>query len=590
MKLRMQSDRFGVSGEVVESDRLRRFRRARGHEEDLLPSSLESVVDDDKAVGLNLVPLLFHEEIRLPVPTVGDHDLGRDRLPRVLYAQAGSSTLPYDPSPVIESPEPVVTPASNAAAVPASAGAAAAGPGLFPILGGVAVLGAAAGGGGGGASGNSGTVSGTPLPLLPSSPQVIGVAISGESSTNQAKPGVLVAGEKVKVVVSMSENVTVSGAPTFLIDVGGVSKVATYSGGSGSKDLTFSYTVASGDADASGGVTAPENALKVPSGSFVKSGSGAEASIKSPAVETSSVAVDTTGPVLVIDVDPVAAIARTVSTFKFNFSESISGFTTEDVIVEGATKGVLTGGGQSYSMVVTPPAGASGVMKVRVSPSSYADVAGNQGTQATEISQQYDTTYLGSPIDLGSYGRLIHPVKVDNNWYYYWDRSGDNTSSDTGNLNGGRDWVNHDVLDGIFVNDINGVRNSTERNHDGEYGTTDTYRFATLNGFKVALPRAGIATFRDGFNNGTAIDNVPVGETNPTYDDLLAIWDAFNGNSLITGGDGLPQGWRADDYWSATSAPSRGHVYVDLNTGLTSSEFDNGPNQFSNMYVALQVL
>jgi hypothetical protein len=54
-------------------------------------------------------------------------------------------------------------------------------------------------------------------------------------------------------------------------------------------------------------------------------------------------------------------------------------------------------------------------------------------------------------IDLGSYGKLIAPVQVDgNNWYYFWDRSGDGTSIDG---TGEADKVGHDVLDGIFNQD-----------------------------------------------------------------------------------------------------------------------------------------
>lgn len=58
-------------------------------------------------------------------------------------------------------------------------------------------------------------------------------------------------------------------------------------------------------------------------------------------------------------------------------------------------------------------------------------------------------------IDLGSYGKLIAPVQVEGNWYYYWDRSGNGTSTNSGSLNGGLDNTTHNVLDGIFNKDFN---------------------------------------------------------------------------------------------------------------------------------------
>ncbi|MFI3156460.1 MAG: DUF4347 domain-containing protein [Methylococcaceae bacterium] len=91
---------------------------------------------------------------------------------------------------------------------------------------------------------------------------------------------------------------------------------------------------------------------------------------------------------------------------------------------------------------------------------------------------------VGQPvIDLGSgNGQLISPVNVDGNWYYSWDRNSSGSSAEDGG-----DTVNHDLLDGIFNKDINGVINTTVTNADGLYGTTDTYRYATINGVRLAL-------------------------------------------------------------------------------------------------------
>ena len=192
-------------------------------------------------------------------------------------------------------------------------------------------------------------------------------------------------------------------------------------------------------------------------------------------------------------------------------------------------------------------------------------------------------------IDLGSYGKLIAPVQVEGKWYYYWDRSGNGTSANTGSLNGGVDSVNHNVLDGLFNNDINGITNSTVANADGLFGTTETYRYGTLNGVKVALPTygagvdgSGKATPTGDGKAGTAVSNTTT--DNPTYNDVLAIWDAHNGSGTGTNTSGTPAGWQASNYLSATPSAS-GHAYVSLNNGVVNTGTDN-----FTANVALQVL
>jgi hypothetical protein len=71
---------------------------------------------------------------------------------------------------------------------------------------------------------------------------------------------------------------------------------------------------------------------------------------------------------------------------------------------------------------------------------------------------------------------------------------------------------------------------------------------------------------------------------NATYDDLLAVWDAYNGTGTGTGATGTPSGWQASSYWSATSSAS-GHAGVYLDFGGVLDYYDS-----LTSYVALQVL
>ncbi len=216
------------------------------------------------------------------------------------------------------------------------------------------------------------------------------------------------------------------------------------------------------------------------------------------------------------------------------------------------------------------------------------DAAGNLSAAA---STTYTVTSPGAGdpvIDLGASGKLIAPVQVSGKWFYHWDRSGDGTSADTGSLNGGYDYTTSTVLSSIFNQTFAqlGTGNTTAG------GTSDTVRFATLNGVYVALPTQGsttlVATPPVSPNYGTSAPGTSISlnttTANPTYTDLLSIWDSFNGTGVGTGTSGLPTNWRGNAYWAST-VTSLGHTLVTLYDGR-AIDADNASNQ----YVAVQVL
>lgn len=167
-------------------------------------------------------------------------------------------------------------------------------------------------------------------------------------------------------------------------------------------------------------------------------------------------------------------------------------------------------------------------------------------------------------IDLGSLGQLIAPVQVEGKWYYHLDRDGDGTTAgDVFTKDGdSTDVANPHSLSEIydlFKQDVNGVAGPS---------TNDTYRYATVNGVKLALPTLGTGA-TEGLMDGTSLADPS--QTNPSYDDLSAIWDAYNGtlvgsysgqglNVSNRGSDnitsGAPTAWANDSYISATPWPS----------------------------------
>jgi large repetitive protein len=140
-------------------------------------------------------------------------------------------------------------------------------------------------------AGNSAALSGAvtnpsgTLQIDTTTPTVSSVAASGSGITSGA--GSVAAGSVVTLTVKLSEVVTVAGGtPTLTLNNGGK---ATYSSGSGTSTLTFSYTVGANDGDVS---ALAISQLNLPSGATIKDGAGNNANLTGIAVTFSSLSVD----------------------------------------------------------------------------------------------------------------------------------------------------------------------------------------------------------------------------------------------------------------------------------------------------------
>jgi ribosome maturation factor RimP len=125
--------------------------------------------------------------------------------------------------------------------------------------------------------GNPGVIAPTlafpPLIIDTQGPTVSSVVISGiqtkTPTSNEITSGTLVDGDKIRVTVTMNEVVQVTGFPTFSIQVGSALRTATYVRGGGTNALVFEYTVAIGDADSDGGITAAAKSLSLGSARII---------------------------------------------------------------------------------------------------------------------------------------------------------------------------------------------------------------------------------------------------------------------------------------------------------------------------------
>ena len=164
------------------------------------------------------------------------------------------------------------------------------------------------------------------------------------------------------------------------------------------------------------------------------------------------------------------------------------------------------------------------------------DVYGNNAN-LSHAAVAANTDYRVDTIDLGGTdGLLIRGAQADGNWYFAWDGNGNGIHNDFGN------WGSMSALNG-----------------------------QNYNGVTTTLPEFGMAALSEGFKPGTAVSG---GGDNPTYDGMLAIWDAYNGSGTATGVAGVPTGWSGNYYWSATPSPS-GHARVYLFNGYVVDASDS---------------
>ena len=107
------------------------------------------------------------------------------------------------------------------------------------------------------ASGGICTAGGTLLSEVPAShviradttpPTVSNIEVSSDPGTDRT----YAAGDEIRVTVTFSETVFVTGMPQLRLELGGGDRTADYEGGSGTAALVFTYTVADGESDTDG--------------------------------------------------------------------------------------------------------------------------------------------------------------------------------------------------------------------------------------------------------------------------------------------------------------------------------------------------
>ncbi|MCE5983706.1 DUF4347 domain-containing protein [Pseudomonas sp. LF19] len=232
-----------------------------------------------------------------------------------------------------------------------------------------------------------GNDAGTPLNGLPSTSGVLVDAIVPSVATvSVPAAGAYNSGDVLSFTVNTSEAVIVdtsAGTPRLLLNIGGVTRHATYVSGSGTGALLFQYTVQAGNNDANGIGVAGTLDLN---GGAVRDGAGNSLNLSLNNLgSTLSVRVDTVAPqvadIVRVDVSPVASSSVR---YTVTFDESVNGVDNPDfeLTFSGTASGHIASvtqlNGRTYTVLVD---GLTGVGTLRLdlknSGTAIVDLAGN---------------------------------------------------------------------------------------------------------------------------------------------------------------------------------------------------------------------
>jgi hypothetical protein len=207
-------------------------------------------------------------------------------------------------------------------------------------------------------------------------------------------------GNAVTFTVAFSEAVTVSGTPTLSLNDGGT---ATYTGGSGTNALTFSYTVHSTDSSVSALAITQAN---LPNGASIKDGAGNAASLSGALTTFSGLATDIPPVVSSVAESPTSGdlnAGKTVTlTLNLSGAVTVAGGTPTLSLNDGGTA-TYSGGSGTNALTFSYTVGSSdtnvaslAATAINLNGATVLDSGGNVASLSlsglTQTGPQIDTT------------------------------------------------------------------------------------------------------------------------------------------------------------------------------------------------------
>ncbi|QTX19400.1 DUF4347 domain-containing protein [Comamonas aquatica] len=220
------------------------------------------------------------------------------------------------------------------------------------------------------------------------------------SSVSVPVDGSYKAGDVLTFTINASEALqTGSLPPRLVLDVGGVSRYATYVSGSGSDMLVFQYVVQAGDNDANGIAV---NSLDL-RGEQLTDLAGNHLDVTLNGVgNTAGVLIDNVAPTAELFLDKTTLNAQETALLTIRFSEAVTGLDVADFTVTDGHLSALTStdGGITWTATLTPVQGTvQANLRVILNNAGYTDRAGNAGIH-TSVSDSYaiDTVLPAQPV------------------------------------------------------------------------------------------------------------------------------------------------------------------------------------------------
>ena len=262
------------------------------------------------------------------------------------------------------------------------------------------------------AAGNEGLESAAfELTIDTTAPEISSVSLT---SATGAQNSLLNAGDVVTATVTFDEAVIVTGTPQLTLDIGGSAVQADYADGTGTTDITFTYTILANQTDPDG-ISIAADSLALNSGSITDTAGNAAVLTHTAVSDDSSYKVDTTAPTAVLSAatDDVGTVTGALSSGDATDDTSLvlsgtneSGSTVE--VFDGTTSlGQATVDGTTWSFTATVADGTTYDFNVK-----ETDAAGNTSAATSDFVVVGDTTAPDAPtIDAVSTDNLINDTE-----------------------------------------------------------------------------------------------------------------------------------------------------------------------------------
>ena len=217
--------------------------------------------------------------------------------------------------------------------------------------------------------------------------------------TSSTTNGSYKAEDTISIQVVFSKTVIVIGTPQLTLETGTNDADVNYASGSGSNTLTFTYTVASGHTSSVLDYKATDS-LSLNGGTIRDvAGNSTALTLPSPGATGSlgankAIIIDTTAPSVVsfIISDTSLKVGET-ATVTLQFSESVSGFNSDDNITEqnGSLATMETSDNITWTGTFTPTDDIEDTTNILQLVTSYTDSVGNTGPTAHTSNYSIDT-------------------------------------------------------------------------------------------------------------------------------------------------------------------------------------------------------